>query len=281
MSEELSRAVVQFRPLNIVFSTNQEHGPKEQLWPLSILTPPNRWNYGSLSSELDFSDCRMPRRVCVQLKVLVHQGPVGIGLVSAADIGCLLEETILTASDEPQTVVFVRPEQASRVCVRTADVDIPGIVEIQGIYVCDDAAFWKERKAAQFSHWYYTCNLGDGLIRRATVSDEPSWTRANAVSRSIFRYLLARHVGDVASLRVLDVACSAGHFSFLFASLGASVHGFDHDAAAIAQARFIDECTGNMRPGTACFSVCDLTKFHSFEPLSFSVLDFSTISRTH
>jgi SAM-dependent methyltransferase len=205
--------------------------------------------------------------VVVKIAAVVHDGPIGIGLVSAQNISRhIAPERILNRSPAAQEVMFLVPgEERFLVCVRTGDKDRSAHARILDVSWTEDRKLVKETQVASFPHWYYTADLGDGVLVRATVQDEPGWTRANAVARAIFSYLVKEYVGPISGSSVLDVACSAGHFSFLFARMGADVHGFDHDPKAIEQAEFIAGQLRNEWPGSTKFVVADIENFSTDE----------------
>jgi SAM-dependent methyltransferase len=255
-----------WRLLDVTFAN---HGLKDgvgQSCPITVRTPPQKWQYASLSSESEFEGGREELAV-VKIAAVVHAGQIGIGLISPRDISrYIVPERILSRSPSAQEVTFlVSKKEQFRVCVRTGDADHAGHVQILRVSWTDDRKLVKQAGVAAFCHWYYTVNLGDGVVIRATVDDEPSWTKANAVSRAIFSFLLAKYVGPISGAKVLDVACSAGHFSFLFASMGARVRGFDHDEKAIEQARFIADQLSKEWTGSTSFAVGDLETFRAEE----------------
>jgi SAM-dependent methyltransferase len=254
-----------WRSLDVTFSDHGfEHGAGQSC-PIMVRTPPHRWHYASLSSEPQLEGGS--EHVVVKIAAVVHDGPIGIGLVSPQNISrYIAPERILNRSPAAQEVMFLVPsEERFLVCVRTGDADRSAHARILGVCWTEDRKLIKETQIASFSHWYYTADLGDGVLVRATVQDEPGWTRANAVARAIFSYLVKEYVGPISGSRVLDVACSAGHFSFLFARMGADVHGFDHDPKAIEQAEFIAGQLRNEWPGSTKFVVADLENFPSDE----------------
>ena len=250
-----------WRNVDVTF-IDQESGSRATLpCPVTVRTPPHRWQYASLSSEpsLEVSS----GFVALRIATFVNDGPIGIGLVCPRNISrYVVPERILNRSASEQEIVFLLPaEQRFRVCVRTGDSDHPADARILDVSWTNDPKVIKEGQAARFSHWHYTTDLGDGVVVHATVHDEPGWTRANAVTRAIIRYLLKEYVGPVEGFKVLDVACSAGHFSFLFALMGADVHGFDHDSKAIEQAQFIASQLQQEWSGSTNFTVANLENF--------------------
>ncbi|MBV9241247.1 MAG: class I SAM-dependent methyltransferase [Acidobacteria bacterium] len=254
-----------WRFLDVTFEDHGFEGGVGQPCPTTVHTPPHRWHYGSLSSEPRLrGDSGL---VAVKIAAVIHDGPIGIGLVSPQNISCfVVPEQILDSSPHPQEVTFLVPaDKRFRVCVRTGDADHSGHVQIEGVSWTANHKVIKEIQVADFVHWHYTTDLGDGVIVRATVQDEPGWTRANETSRAIFSHLLKEYVGPISGRKVLDVACSAGHFSFLFARMGAEVDGFDHDSKAIEQAQFIAKQLHQGWAGSAKFVVADLESFATDE----------------
>ena len=254
-----------WNPLIVTFENHGFQGGVGQFCPTTVRTPPRRWHYGSLSSEPQLGGSS--GLVAVKIAAVVHDGPIGIGLISPQDISrFVVPERILDSSPNTQEVTFLVPAgERFRVCVRTGDADRSAHAQIVDVSWTASRKLIKEVQAAGFSHWYYTINLGDGVIVRATVQDEPGWTRANAIARAIFSYLLKEYVGPISGRKVLDVACSAGHFSFLFARMGAQVHGFDHDPKAIEQAQFIADQLHHEWAGSTKFVVADLENFPAQE----------------
>jgi SAM-dependent methyltransferase len=197
----------------------------------------------------------------------VHTGPIGLGVLSCSDVSRFIApQQVFSANPETQEAVFVMEVgEPFRICVRTAGEDSPGLVEILAVFRATEPRAVKRAGAEAFRHWPYTTDLGDGVVIRATVADEPSWTRANTSARSIFKFLVATFIGNVTGRTILDVACNAGHFSFMFAGMGAKVLGFDHDSDAIEQARFIASQIGSKWPAQAEFMVSDLEEFSTAE----------------
>jgi len=125
----------------------------------------------------------------------------------------------------------------------------------------------KRIKARAFGHWYYTADLGDGFVMRATVADEPATMRSMSHNRAVMQWLLQRYFGSATDRRIVDIACSAGFHDFPLAQVGASVVAFDWDAQAIRQANFIQECVGTGFKHKIDFSVGDLYSFsHTDSP---------------
>ncbi|MBV8448722.1 MAG: class I SAM-dependent methyltransferase [Hyphomicrobiales bacterium] len=254
-----------WRNLNVAFADHGSEQGSEHPCPIFVRTPPRRWNYASLSSEAEISAAG--RFALVKVSATVQEGPLGIGLVSSRDISCyIVPERILARSPATQEATFlVATKTRFRVCIRTGEADRSALARITNVTWTDAPNLVKDARSAKFPHWYYTTDLGDGVLVRASVEDEPGWTRANAVARSIFSYLIKEHVGPISGSKVLDVACSAGHFSFLFAQMGAIVDGFDHDTAAIEQAGFIADQLQESWIGSTRFMVADLENFSTAE----------------
>lgn len=103
-------------------------------------------------------------------------------------------------------------------------------------------AEWKKSRAALFSHWYYTTDLGDGVVCEATIPNEKACFQGLMKNRSHLLYMIDTHIGDVSGLKILDLACSAGLHAFELARRGAIVTGIDWDSGAIKQAKFVQEC---------------------------------------
>ena len=255
-----------YRLLPVDFVEHGQENAPGQPCPVSVRTPPHRWHYASLSSEIELEG-RADEVLAVKIATTVNEGPIGMGLISAQNIShFIVPERILNRSPILQEIVFLVPaRERFRVCVRTGDGDHSAQAQIMEVSWTQNQRLIKEVEVATFAHWYYTVDLGDGVIARATVQDEPGWTGANSVARAIFSHLLKEYVGSISGTKVLDVACSAGHFSFLFAGMGAHVRGFDHDPRAIEQARFVTRHIGKEWPGSANFSVADLENFATDE----------------
>jgi SAM-dependent methyltransferase len=134
-----------------------------------------------------------------------------------------------------------------------------------------DPAEYKRIRANMFPHWYYSCDLKHGVGRAATVSDEKSATVAAQNNLKIMLRMIEKHFGSVEGLKVLDVACSAGLHSLALARGGAIVTGIDWDSAAIAQAKFIQECIADDLRHRVDFQHTDLFSFKA-PPKSFDLV---------
>jgi len=121
---------------------------------------------------------------------------------------------------------------------------------------------WKKAKAAQFSHWYYSTDLGDGVFWPATLPNEQTCMQGLVKNRSILMHLIDQHIGDVSGLKILDLACSAGLHSFELARRGAIVTGIDWDHGAIRQAKFVQECIKDQLRHKVKFYHLDLLDFN-------------------
>lgn len=125
----------------------------------------------------------------------------------------------------------------------------------------------KVKGASCFKHWYYTQDLGDGVVIHATVPNEPQATLGARTNRNILLSLLHRHFGSQENKKKLDLTCSAGYHTLELALQGSIATGVDHDENAISQARFIQECQ-NIK---ATFEVMNLFE-SDFKPESFDLV---------
>ena len=126
-------------------------------------------------------------------------------------------------------------------------------------------AEYKRYRAWCFPHWYYTCDLGDGVSRRATIANAETVMPDLIGARSRSVYMLEKHVGDISGARLLDVACSAGFQTMEFAKRGAIVTGIDWDKSAIEQAQFIQDCVSEQIGRPVTFRCCSLFDFDAPE----------------
>lgn len=134
-----------------------------------------------------------------------------------------------------------------------------------------DPAEYKRIRAAMFAHWYYSCDLKDGVVWAATLPDERAATTGARNNVRIMLKMIEQHFGSVDGLKILDVACSAGLHSFELARLGALVTAIDWDSAAIAQAKFIQECICDELRNPVDFRCTDLFSFEA-PPRSFDLV---------
>ncbi len=181
-----------------------------------------------------------------------------------------------TASKAEQRELYIyvqKPGDATALMIGVAES--PAIGEITDVTIASRSSMqpseYKRIRAAMFAHWYYTCDLKDGIRRKATLPDElraTAWAQSNL---KIMLRMIEKHFGIVAGLRVLDVACSAGLHALELARRGAIVTGIDWDRAAIDQAQFIQECIANELSHPVEFRHTNLFTFAA-EPRSFDLI---------
>lgn len=177
-----------------------------------------------------------------------------------------ISESVSSREGEGEIFIYLeKPENGAVLMIGVIEGPVDG--EIKAVFVAPRSAMepaeYKRVRANMFSHWYSSCDLGDGVYRLATVQDEKLTTRAALKNRAILLSMVDKYIGSVNGLRVLDVACSSGLHSFELARRGAIVTGIDWDPAAITQAKFIQECIGGKFQHPVVFCCTDL---FAFEP---------------
>jgi hypothetical protein len=114
---------------------------------------------------------------------------------------------------------------------------------------------YKWLRAHGFDHWYYSCDFGDGVSRRATIPNEEAMMPGLLAARS-------RNEGGTCerSIGCANSRCRMlGRFQTMeFARRGAIVTGIDWDKKAIEQAKFVHECVADQFPHPVTFQCCNL-----------------------
>ena len=165
------------------------------------------------------------------------------------------------ASENAQEAFFLVPApQPVRVTVFSGDADESADIEILDVAYAEDDQTLGAAAHRLFAHWYYTVDLAGSTIS-ATVENLDFWNAYSVKAAKIFSYLIEEYIGSLDGLTALDVACSAGRYSLLLAHLGANVYGFDHDAGAIAQAKFVAHFSRAALRGSVDFGVSTLQEF--------------------
>ena len=124
---------------------------------------------------------------------------------------------------------------------------------------------YKHYRSWSFPHWYYSCELGDGIARRATIANEKTIMPALIGTRSRSIHMMERHVGDLSGVSILDVGCSAGFQTMEFARRGAVVTGIDWDQSAIEQAVFVHDCVAEQLRHPVTFKCSSLFDYDAPE----------------
>lgn len=101
---------------------------------------------------------------------------------------------------------------------------------------------------ATFERWHYAYSFEGDLsfaarhVRDFAYVDDPE--RHPQRFRHFMPYLLASNGGTLEGLRILDIACNSGFWSFQCALLGAQVVGFDARQELIDQANLVKSVVG-------------------------------------
>ena len=234
--------------------------------PYTIQIPPTAGQPAGASSTLQIPAAEGP--TAVRISFILNEGSLAIALVSEKSDRFISPPRVFHASPGTQDAFFLldTPERA-RFAVFGVSTNQPARVELlEAAYTQDDGTL-ANAALRLFPHWYYTVDLShDTGIVKATVSDEATWTKSCRMAELVYGYLLEHYVGDVRGRTLLDAACNAGHWSFFFARRGARVHGFDLDAGAVSQAKFVGHLLRAQFAEQPEFSQSSLEQFRAHRP---------------
>ena len=205
--------------------------------------------YGAISPPIRdwWQACELP--AVVQADIEAEVAPVGIALF-APDLGSLMTgERRVRPEDGRVTVSLYVDKQMpdGRFMVRTygATNECPR-VRLHAVR-CESAERLsptdvKRIRASEFTFWYYSMDLGDGVVTQAGLPDAPIRMAGHFKSRAILQWLLDRFFGGVKGKTVLEPACSGGFHALETARRGARVIAHDVDRVGLAQARLATDC---------------------------------------
>jgi 2-polyprenyl-3-methyl-5-hydroxy-6-metoxy-1,4-benzoquinol methylase len=215
--------------------------------------------FGDFLAWCDHEDIDLPAIIVVEVSL-------STGTIEAANSAHLMpsdsQQQSSQASSGSLCLLVEDSSRAASLAIRTLQAPIAGTLSsISVVSRRVDPATYKRLRARMFPHWYYTCCLGDGIVQRATVSDEQSTMAGLLANRDKMLAMLENYFGTLGGATVLDVGCSAGLHSFELARRGAIVTAIDWDANAILQAQFVQECIADQLPGRVDFKCVDLFAF--------------------
>jgi SAM-dependent methyltransferase len=226
--------------------------------PREIRTPEAKWAYGFVSRPIDRSMGR-----AVKVVVSGEAGVVGVALVSTDEKRILTKENTVSAGTAGKPFYLEIPDEPALLMFRTHDTDDAGLVMVESVEFLNpsDRDMVTIRGMAEFPHWYYEFDLGEGITTPLNHPDPKGAMAAQRSALAVFRHIIAAHFGPLSGARVLDIACSAGFHVFDYAKAGAEVVAFDHDVNGIKQARFVLSCIRDQMPVAPIFLEGDLYDF--------------------
>jgi SAM-dependent methyltransferase len=123
----------------------------------------------------------------------------------------------------------------------------------------------KRIRAAEFSNWYYSMDLGDGVKVEAGFGGGEQRMQGHYKGRHVMHWLLQRYFGDIAGKTVLEPGCSGGFHTVELARRGAKVTAFDSDSVGLRQARLATECLASELAYAPSLHLADFYEFRSPE----------------
>lgn len=129
-----------------------------------------------------------------------------------------------------------------------------------------------ERGLAELGPFHHAVDLPFGLstYNKEVARHDRERTRLQSLTDHLWPQLLAAYGGSLEGLRVLDIACNCGGFSFAALRAGAAeVVGIDCDPHYIRQAEFLRDALGMEN---ATFRVAPLEELNTAEYGSFDVV---------
>jgi 2-polyprenyl-3-methyl-5-hydroxy-6-metoxy-1,4-benzoquinol methylase len=217
----------------------------------SLKTPPLAGAYGAQSPRLrDWNKqegSRFPAVLRLDLEAEVDS--IGVALFTPDGARMVSGEQRLTRADGRQTIEIYVEEPAGDACLIIRNYGTTGVEPRARIYAASveaadelPPAELKRLRAKEFSFWYYSMDLGDGVSVQAGLPDAPLPMEGHVKGRSILHWLLDRYFGGVKGKTVWEPGCSGGFHSLELARRGAIVTGCDPDQMGISQARFAADC---------------------------------------
>jgi SAM-dependent methyltransferase len=215
-----------------------------------------------VSSLLEGLDVAKSFPAIVSMEVTIKNGTAWICLTGDNTLPMLAQRNV-KSSNSVDLVQFYIAEirNGLHLYVGTAEGRPEGRVSHLSIAPASglDRATIKRLGAANFPHWFYDADLGDGVRIAATT---PAASMAgHRQGYGVLQFMLEKVVKSVEGKTGIDVACNAGFHTFGLARRGALMTGVDVDDGAVGQARFIYECDPGAYPNPIRFetrSVYDL-----------------------